>query len=153
MATSKIPYQTTNTEITPTVGFQVEEFTKNSINFTVYDMSGQGRYRSLWEHYYTDVEAVIFVLDSTDRLRMCVAKEELTQLLSHEEIKKTRAPVLFFANKVSTRRQKCNASFDFTHKSIYFLTVQMDIPGALTPEECMDEMDLDIIRDKAWHIT
>lgn len=29
----------------------------------------------------------------------------------------------------------------------------MDIPGALTPEECMDEMDLDIIRDKAWHIT
>ena len=64
-------------------------------------MSGQGRYRSLWEHYYTDVEAVIFVLDSTDRLRMCVAKEELTQLLSHEEIKKTRAPILFFSNKVS----------------------------------------------------
>jgi hypothetical protein len=29
----------------------------------------------------------------------------------------------------------------------------MDIPGALTPEECMDEMDLDKIRDKAWHIT
>lgn len=65
-------------------------------------MSGQGRYRSLWEHYYTDVEAIIFVLDSTDRLRMCVAKEELIQLLSHEEIKKTRAPVLFFANKVSS---------------------------------------------------
>jgi ADP-ribosylation factor-like protein 6 len=94
--------QTSSTEITPTVGFQVEEFTKNSINFTVYDMSGQGRYRSLWEHYYTDVEAIIFVLDSTDRLRMCVAKEELIQLLSHEEIKKTRAPVLFFANKVSS---------------------------------------------------
>jgi ADP-ribosylation factor-like protein 6 len=105
MAASNDSFQTTNTEITPTVGFQVEEFTKNSINFTVYDMSGQGRYRSLWEHYYTDVEAVIFVLDSTDRLRMCVAKEELTQLLSHEEIKKTRAPVLFFANKVSTLRQ------------------------------------------------
>lgn len=96
--------QTSSTEITPTVGFQVEEFTKNSINFTVYDMSGQGRYRSLWEHYYTDVEAIIFVLDSTDRLRMCVAKEELIQLLSHEEIKKTRAPVLFFANKVSFRQ-------------------------------------------------
>ena len=44
--------------------------------------------------------SIIFVLDSTDRLRMCVAKEELIQLLSHEEIKKTRAPVLFFANKV-----------------------------------------------------
>ena len=92
--------QTSSAEITPTVGFQVEEFSKNNINFTVYDMSGQGRYRSLWEHYYTDVEAIIFVLDSTDRLRICVAKDELIQLLSHEEIMKTKAPVLFFANKV-----------------------------------------------------
>ena len=90
-------------EVTPTVGFQVEEFSKNNVNFTVYDMSGQGRYRNLWEHYYSDVEAIIFVLDSTDRLRMCVAKEELDQLLAHEEIKKTAAPIVFFANKVTLR--------------------------------------------------
>lgn len=63
-------------------------------------MSGQGRYRSLWEHYYSDVQAIIYVVDSTDRIRMCVAKEELEQLLSHEEIKRTKAPILFFANKV-----------------------------------------------------
>ena len=63
-------------------------------------MSGQGRYRSLWEHYYADVHAVIYVLDSTDRLRICVAKEELEQLLEHEDIKRTKAPILFFANKV-----------------------------------------------------
>lgn len=114
--------------MTPTVGFQVEEFSKNDINFTVYDMSGQGRYRSLWEHYYAGVEAIIYVLDSTDRLRMCVAKEELEQLLAHADIKQGRAPVLFFANK-------------------------MDIPGAMTPEECMEEMDLEsVIRDKSWHI-
>ena len=63
-------------------------------------MSGQGRYRSLWEHYYADVQAIIYVVDSTDRIRMCVAKEELEQLLNHEEIKKCRSPILFFANKV-----------------------------------------------------
>ena len=114
-------------EITPTVGFQVEEFAKNNINFTMYDMSGQSRYRSLWEHYYNDVQAIIFVLDSTDRLRLCVAKEELQQLLSHDDIRKTRAPVLFFANK-------------------------MDVSGAVTPEEIMDELELDKIRDKPWHI-
>lgn len=96
--------QATTFEVTPTVGFQVEEFSKNNINFTVYDMSGQGKYRSLWEHYYADVEAIIFVLDSTDRLRMCVAKEELDQLLSHEEIKRTKAPIVFFANKVYQQR-------------------------------------------------
>ncbi len=89
------------------MGFQIEEFSKNDIHFTVYDMSGQGRYRSLWEHYYVDAQAIIYVLDSTDRLRMCVAKEELEQLLAHEEIKKTNAPLLFFANKVSIYHSYC----------------------------------------------
>jgi len=30
---------------------------------------------------------------------------------------------------------------------------QMDIAGAMSPEECMDELSLDRIRDKPWHIT
>jgi ADP-ribosylation factor-like protein 6 len=53
----------------PTVGFAVEEFTKNNISFTVFDMSGQGRYRNLWEHYYKDVQAIIFVVDTSDKIR------------------------------------------------------------------------------------
>jgi ADP-ribosylation factor-like protein 6 len=43
--------QAKTSEVTPTVGFTIEEFSKNNISFTVYDMSGQGRYRSLWEYY------------------------------------------------------------------------------------------------------
>jgi ADP-ribosylation factor-like protein 6 len=42
--------------VTPTVGFQVEELKKNNINFTMFDMSGQGKYRTLWEHYYSDAQ-------------------------------------------------------------------------------------------------
>jgi len=45
-------------EATPTV---------NNLAITCFDMSGQSRYRSLWEHYYVQVEAIIFVVDSTDR--------------------------------------------------------------------------------------
>ncbi len=78
----------------------MEEFAKNNLHFTVYDMSGQTRYRSLWEHYYSEVQAIIFVLDSTDRIRMCVAKEELDTLLNHPEIQHSPAPILLFANKV-----------------------------------------------------
>jgi ADP-ribosylation factor-like protein 6 len=33
-------------------------------------MSGAGRYRSLWEQYYPEAQAVIFVLDSADKLRL-----------------------------------------------------------------------------------
>ena len=56
------------------------------INFTVFDMSGQGKSRPLWEHYYRDAHAVIFVVDSTDRLRMEVAREELNNLLQHVDV-------------------------------------------------------------------
>ena len=67
----------------PTIGFQVEEFTKNNVNFTIFDMSGQGRYRNLWEHYYDDTQAIIFVVDTSDKIRLCVAKDELDNLLGH----------------------------------------------------------------------
>lgn len=70
-------------ELAATVGFQVETFSKNKINFTVWDMSGQGKYRTLWEHYYKDSEAIIFVIDAADDLRFAVAQNELQELLAH----------------------------------------------------------------------
>ena len=58
-----------NHEIVPTVGFQVDSFKKAGMNFTIFDMSGAGRYRLLWESYYKDSDAIIFVIDSADALR------------------------------------------------------------------------------------
>ncbi|TYZ62670.1 hypothetical protein PybrP1_002849 [[Pythium] brassicae (nom. inval.)] len=115
-------------EVVPTIGFQVEEFTKANLNFTVFDMSGQSRYRNLWENYYSDVQAIIYVLDSTDSIRMCVAKDELEQLVEHKELSGKKIPILFFANK-------------------------MDLSSALTPVECMEHLELDKLTGKSWHMT
>ncbi|XP_071957202.1 ADP-ribosylation factor-like protein 6 [Antedon mediterranea] len=114
-------------DIVPTIGFTVEKFRSLSVNFTVFDMSGQGKYRNLWEHYYKDAQAIIFVLDSSDKLRMVVAKEELELLLKHAEISTRCLPVLFFANK-------------------------MDMRDALSSVKCSNMLDLDKIKDKPWHI-
>lgn len=40
------------------------------LSFTCFDMSGAGRYRVLWEQYYREAQAAIFVIDSADRLRL-----------------------------------------------------------------------------------
>ncbi|GMI50548.1 hypothetical protein ScalyP_jg4249 [Parmales sp. scaly parma] len=122
------PRKAATFEVTPTVGFSVEEFSKHNLNFTCFDMSGESRYRNLWEQYYSDVQAVIFILDATDKLRICVARDELDELLNHETIKNRTIPILFYANK-------------------------MDMAGAMTPVECMQTMSLDRITNKAWHIT
>ena len=47
----------------------------------------QGRYRNLWEHYYKDCGGIIFTIDSCDKIRMCVARDELLTLLNHADLK------------------------------------------------------------------
>uniref|UniRef100_H2Y3Y0 ADP-ribosylation factor-like protein 6 n=1 Tax=Ciona savignyi TaxID=51511 RepID=H2Y3Y0_CIOSA len=125
------PLRTRNTDIAPTVGFCVEQFNSGNLSFTVFDMSGQGRYRNLWEHYYSSSDAIIFVVDSTDKLRMPVAKEELNQLLSHKQIQQKRnLPVLFFANK-------------------------NDLRHSVSPVKCAQLLGLDRgewVRGGTWHI-
>ena len=58
----------------PTVGFNMDEFEKGGLCFSVFDMSGASKYRSLWEKYYKDAQAAIFVVDTADKIRMCVVK-------------------------------------------------------------------------------
>jgi len=121
------PEKSQSSDIVPTVGFTVEKVVTNGLNFTVFDMSGQGRYRNLWEHYYKDAQAIIFVVDSNDRLRIVVAKEEFDMLLEHQVVKTKRIPILFFANK-------------------------MDLRDSLTPVQISNLLKLDEVRDKPWHI-
>ena len=78
------PSQYAEEEVAATVGFKLETFKHSKIGFTVFDMSGQGKYRGLWEKYYSDAEAVIFVIDASDDMRFGVAKNELEMLLEHE---------------------------------------------------------------------
>ena len=44
-------------------------FTDRNVGFTAFDMSGQGRYRNRWEHYYKECQGIVFVVDSSDKVR------------------------------------------------------------------------------------
>ena len=113
--------------IVPTVGFTVEKVVKDNVKFTIFDMSGQSTYRGLWESYYADVDAVVWVLDSSDRLRIALAKVEIEALIVHDEFKGRHLPLLIFANK-------------------------MDLNNALSPVECMQLLNLEALQDNPWHI-
>lgn len=115
-------------EVTPTVGFAKDTFARGGFTFDVWDMSGAGAYRSLWETYYRDADAVLFVVDASDRLRLCVARDELETLLRHADIAARKPPMLFFANK-------------------------MDLPGAAAPKEMTEDLGLrELVRDRPWQI-
>lgn len=67
-----------DTEITPTIGFKKQTFSRNGIDFEVFDMSGQSKYRNFWQENasYTAnrIDGIIFVVDASDRLRINVAR-------------------------------------------------------------------------------
>ncbi|KAG9391461.1 Small GTPase superfamily, ARF/SAR type [Carpediemonas membranifera] len=95
-------------EITPTVGFKIEEFKAAGTSWKMYDMSGQGRYRNLWSKFYQEIEAVVFVVDASDRLRMVVAREELKTVIESPEL--SRAPVLVLLNKTDVAGHEDSAT-------------------------------------------
>jgi ADP-ribosylation factor-like protein 6 len=115
------------TEVVPTVGFTVEEFGQNSLKFHAFDMSGQSKYRSLWEQYYQETQAVIWVIDSTDKFRIEVVKDELMGMLEHKHMKGRPVPILFFANK-------------------------MDRAHAMTAVVCVKKFSLETLKGISWYI-
>ena len=122
------PARAASYEVTPTVGFSMDHFERGGFTFSVWDMSGAGAYRSLWETYYKEADAVIFVVDSSDRLRLCVARDELRNVLEHPDIVARKPPMLFFANK-------------------------MDLPGAVEPKDMAEDLALHAsVKDRPWQI-
>ncbi|KAK7495901.1 hypothetical protein BaRGS_00012891 [Batillaria attramentaria] len=81
----------------PTIGFNVETVEYKNFKFTIWDVGGQHKIRPLWKHYYFNTQAVIFVLDTSNRERLTEAQNELVKLVQEKELKE--ASLLIFANK------------------------------------------------------
>ena len=81
----------------PTIGFNVETLEYKNIAFTVWDVGGQEKLRALWRHYFNSTQALIFVVDSSDRARLGEAAEELHRLIKEAELQD--ALLLVLANK------------------------------------------------------
>ncbi|CAH1788425.1 unnamed protein product [Owenia fusiformis] len=109
----------------PTIGSNVEEVVWKNIHFLMWDIGGQESLRSSWNTYYTNAEFIILVIDSTDRERLMITREELYRMLSNEELRK--AAVLIFANK-------------------------QDIKGCMSPAEISQQLNLTSIKDHGHHI-
>ncbi|EPY33642.1 Arf/Sar family, other [Strigomonas culicis] len=95
-------------------------------------MGGAKKFRSLWESHYSTVQGIVFVIDSSDVLRLCVVKDELEALLQHPDLNadagRKRVPVLVYANK-------------------------NDLEGAKTPAELTELLDLpELMGDRPYNI-
>ncbi|XP_043911230.1 putative ADP-ribosylation factor-like protein 5C isoform X2 [Protopterus annectens] len=109
----------------PTIGSNVEEIVVRNTHFLMWDIGGQETLRSAWNAYYSNTEFVILVVDSTDRERLTLTKEELYKMLAHEDLR--NAAVLVLANK-------------------------QDVKNSMSAAEISSLLTLTAIKDHPWHI-
>ncbi|KAK7119041.1 hypothetical protein R3I94_021028 [Phoxinus phoxinus] len=109
----------------PTIGFNVETVDYNNISFTVWDVGGQTKIRSLWKYYYQYTEGLIFVVDTSDPERIETAAEELNTMLAEDEMRDV--VLLVLANK-------------------------QDLPKAMTVSELTDRLGLHTLRGRQWFV-
>eukprot|EP00002_Diphylleia_rotans_P002233 TRINITY_DN113_c0_g1_i1.p1 TRINITY_DN113_c0_g1~~TRINITY_DN113_c0_g1_i1.p1 ORF type:complete len:187 (+),score=52.69 TRINITY_DN113_c0_g1_i1:76-636(+) len=105
-------------DMIPTVGFNMRKVTKGNVTIKLWDIGGQPRFRSMWERYCRGVNSIVYVLDSADREKVEQSKKELHELLEKPAV--TGIPLLVLGNK-------------------------NDLPGALTVDELIEQMDLKAI--------
>ena len=108
----------------PTIGFNVESVKYKSLEMTIWDVGGQEKIRPLWRHYYQNVDAVIFVIDSNDEGRFDEVSNELHHLMNEDQLRNSKLLVL------------CN---------------KQDLPNAQSAQNISEKINLKNIR-QSWYI-
>ena len=87
----------TVTTIIPTIGFNLETIQYKGLNITCWDVGGSDKFYPPWRKYYANTNAIIYVVDSNDRVRIPEVRIELEKMLGEEDLRE--AILLVFANK------------------------------------------------------
>jgi ADP-ribosylation factor-like protein 3 len=85
------------TQIQPTQGFNIKSIQTHGFKLNVWDIGGQKVIRGYWSNYFETTDALLFVIDSSDRRRLQESGQELAELIEDEKL--AGVPVLVFANK------------------------------------------------------
>jgi len=116
----------------PTIGFNVETINYKNMSLTVWDLGGRSKSRPLWRHYYQSTEAIMFVVDSTDRDRIdsdhdygSHARDLFHEVVNEDELKD--AVFLVWANK-------------------------QDLPNALSAEEVAKRLGVDQLKNRKYKV-
>merc|ERR1712110_1214950 len=91
----------------------------------VWDIGGQKTIRPYWSNYFESSDALVYVIDSSDRRRLEESGQELRELLAEDKL--GGIPVLIFANK-------------------------QDLLQAVPADEIQEALSLQTITDRTWTI-
>jgi hypothetical protein len=123
-----------------TVGFNSETIAIRDIDLEVLDIGGSPKNRTLWRHYFADTDAVIFVVDCSNKDRLEEAREELHRIISDPQLKDV--VLLVCANKLVphpvANHPHYPPSVPCFHRHRHPTATQLPLPPPLHPAHAAD---------------
>ncbi|KAK3828865.1 MAG: ADP-ribosylation factor family-domain-containing protein [Benniella sp.] len=83
--------------IAPTVGLNIGRVDIGGARINFQDLGGQTDLQSIWERYYRECHAIVFVVDSSDPERIEECRDALEKVIMDDTVE--GVPVLMLANK------------------------------------------------------
>lgn len=99
--------------------------TRDRFKLNVWDIGGQSKIRPYWKNYFENTDALIYVIDCSDRKRLMESGNEFMELLADEKLRDV--PILIFANK-------------------------QDLSNAMKVSEIAEAIGLVKLNDRTWQI-
>lgn len=94
-----ISTNTTKSRSAPTHGFNTAEILSQGLRIELLEVGGSQNLRTYWNQYVKKTHVMVFVVDSTDDIRMQLARHELHRLLEEAP----QLPLMVLANKQDCR--------------------------------------------------
>ena len=114
-----------NKNTKPDSGLNAKSIQCGTIKLNVYDLGGQKAIREYWKYYYDQVDALIYVVDSSDEERIGECNESFKSILKDEKL--TNVPVLAYGNKA-------------------------DLTNCLGPDEIIEKLEMNDITGRDWSL-
>jgi len=83
--------------VVPTVGLNIGRIEDANAKLVFWDLGGQVGLRAIWEKYYEEAHAIMYVIDAATASSFEDAKSALDKVIRHEHLR--GAPLLIVANK------------------------------------------------------
>lgn len=113
----------------PTIGFNVETINYKNSELTIWDLGGSEKIRPLWRHYTSDIDGIIFAVDSSDPENLSQSKELLSSFITEHQLE--NIPLLVYCNKQDLNNAKSVIEIHqkLELKNNYFLVACCAITG------------------------
>lgn len=99
-------------KIRPTLGQNLAKLDMCRCKCSLFDLSGAEKMRPLWERYYRDTDAIVYVVNCADTSfdNLEKSRNEFEQLCQNDVIQRRRRvglPILIFANQIDLAYREC----------------------------------------------